>query len=122
MAPRFLRLTLAAAVLGVGAGSATAGAAAAPGVEAIPDAMPMADYLGLLGQISPAAQRGAQAYLLAFERRCGRPLRTAQLRQAMADGDGDPVLMAMIRASQLRDISALGALGQRIRCEQGSAR
>jgi hypothetical protein len=91
-------------------------------VEAITDDMPMSDYLALLGQISPAAQRGAQAYLLAFEQRCGRPLRTAQLRQAMADGDGDPVLMAMIRASQLRDTSALGPLSQRARCERGPAR
>jgi hypothetical protein len=116
MAARFIRLTLIAAAVGAGAGMAPAG------VESITDDMPMPDYLGLLGQISPAAQRGAQAYLLAFEQRCGRPLRTAQLRQAMADGDGDPVLMAMIRASHLRDTSALGPLGQRIRCEQGPAR
>ena len=122
MAPRVIHLTLVAAAVGAGPGMATAGAAQAPSVEAITDDMPMPDYLGLLGQISPAAQRGAQAYLLAFERRCGRPLRTAQLRQAMADGDGDPVLMAMIRASHLRDTSALGSLGQRIRCEQGPAR
>lgn len=117
MAPRFIRLALIAAAVGASASTATAGAAATPSVEAIADDMPMPDYLGLLGHISPAAQRGAQAYLLAFERRCGRPLRTAQLRQAMADGDGDPILMAMIRASHLRDTSALGPLGQRIRCE-----
>jgi hypothetical protein len=116
MAPRFIRLALIAAAVGAGAGMAKAGA------EAITDDMPMPDYLGLLAQISPAAQRGAQAYLLAFEQRCGRPLQTAQLRQAMAEGDGDPVLMAMIRASHLRDTSALGPLGQRIRCEQGPAR
>ena len=121
MEPRFIRLALVAAV-GAGAGLATAAAAQAPDVEAINDDMPMPDYLGLLGQISPAAQRGAQAYLLTFEQRCGRSLRTAQLRQAMADGDGDPVLMAMIRASHLRDTSALGPLGQRIRCERGPAR
>ncbi|MBN8507303.1 MAG: hypothetical protein J0L57_01680 [Burkholderiales bacterium] len=116
MARRFIRPALVVAMMSAGVGTATAG------VEAIPDDMPMPDYLGLLGQISPAAQRGAQAYLLAFEQRCGRPLRTAQLRQAMADGDGDPVLMAMIRASHLRDASALGPLGERIRCEQGPAR
>lgn len=116
MAPRFFRLPLVAAAVSAGAGMATAG------MEAIADDMLMSDYLGLLGQISPAAQRGAQAYLLAFEQRCGRPLRTAQLRRAMADGDGDPVLMAMIRASHLRDSSAVGPLGQRIRCEQGPAR
>ena len=122
MALRFIRLTLVAAAVSAGACMVTAGTAATPGTEAISDDMPMPDYLGLLGQISPAAQRGAQAYLLAFERRCGRPLRTAQLRQAIAVGDGDPVLMAMIRASHLRDTSALGPLGQRIRCEQGPAR
>ena len=116
MARRFIHLALVAATVGAGAGMAKAG------VEAIADDMPMLDYLDLLGQISPAAQRGAQAYLLALEQRCGRPLRTAQLRQAMADGDGDPVLMAMIRASHLRDTSALGPLGQRIRCEPRGAR
>ena len=116
MARRFIRLALIAAAAGACVGTATAG------LEAIADDMPMPDYLGLLGQISPAAQRGAQAYLLAFEQRCGRPLRTAQLRQAMADGDGDPVLMAMIRASHLRDTSALGPLGRRIRCAPRSAR
>ncbi|HRH87196.1 MAG TPA: hypothetical protein PLO41_10145 [Rubrivivax sp.] len=116
MAPRFICMTLVAAALSAGAGTGKAGG------SDIADDMPMADYLALLGQISPAAQRGAQAYLLAFEQRCGRPLRTAQLRQAMADGDGDPVLMAMIRASHLRDTTALGPLGHRIRCEQGLAR
>ena len=116
MPQRLLCLVLIAATVGAGTGKATAGAGA------ITDDMPMPDYLGLLGQISPAARRGAQAYLLAFEQRCGRPLRTAQLRQAMADGDGDPVLMAMIRASHLRDTAALGPLGRRIRCEQGPAR
>ena len=116
MAPRFIRFALVAAALGAGPAMATASSGA------ITDDMLMPDYLGLLAQISPAAQRGAQAYLLAFERRCGRPLRTAQLRHAMADGDGDPVLMAMIRASHLRDTSALVHLGQRISCDPRSAR
>ena len=84
--------------------------------------MPLADYLGLLAQISPAAHGGAQAYLQAFQQRCGRPVRTAELRRAMADGDGDPVLMGMIRASHLRDANALAQLGQRVACDRRSER
>jgi hypothetical protein len=41
----------------------------------ITDDMPLADYLALLAQISPAAHEGAQAYLQAFQQRCGRPVR-----------------------------------------------
>lgn len=78
--------------------------------------MPMADYLGLLEQIAPAAREGAQAYAQAFEQRCRRALTTAVLRRAMSDGGGDPVLMEMIRASQLRDAKALSALAQRVDC------
>lgn len=88
----------------------------------IPDDMPLTDYLALLAQISPAAHDGAQAYLQAFQQRCGRPMRTPELRRAMADGDGDPVLMGMIRASHLRDATALTQLGQRVGCERRSAR
>lgn len=78
--------------------------------------MPMADYLGLLEQIAPAARDGAQAYVQAFEQRCRRTLTTAALRRAMSEGSGDPVLMEMIRASQLRDGKALSRLAQRIDC------
>lgn len=88
-----------------------ASAASHPG-----DEMPMADYLGLLAQIAPAAREGAEAYLRAFQQRCGRPLKTAELRRAMSDGDGDPVLMGMIRASQLRDAKTVADLGQRLSC------
>jgi len=79
--------------------------------------MPMADYLALLAQIAPAAEEGAKAYLQAFLQRCGRPLVTADLRRATSDGDGDPVLMAMIRASQLRDATTLALLGAQVACE-----
>lgn len=78
--------------------------------------MPMADYLGLLEQIAPAAREGAQAYAQAFEQGCRRALTTAALRQAMSEGSGDPVLMEMIRASQLRDAKALSSLAQRVDC------
>ena len=96
----------------------------APSVPAasIADDMPLADYLALLARISPAAHDGAQAYLQAFQQRCGRPMRTPELRRAMADGDGDPVLMGMIRASHLRDANALAQLGQGVGCSRRSAR
>lgn len=100
----------------------SAGAAPANVPPTASDDMPMADYLGLLGQIAPAAEEGARAYLLAFQQRCGQPLSTADLRRAMADGDGDPVLMAMIRASHLRDTAALAQLGPRVTCEGRASR
>ncbi|CAM5779563.1 hypothetical protein [Rhizobacter fulvus] len=78
--------------------------------------MPMADYLGLLEQIAPAAREGAQAYAQAFQQRCGRALTTAELRRATSAGSGDPVLMGMIRASQVRDAKAITELGQRVAC------
>ena len=97
---------------------ASAGAAPANTPAAAADDVPMADYLGLLAQIAPAAEDGAKAYLLAFQRRCGRQMSTPDLRRAMSDGDGDPVLMAMIRASHLRDTDAMAQLGSRVACER----
>ena len=86
------------------------------------DDMPLADYLGLLRQIAPAAEAGAKDYLAAFEQRCGRALTTIELRQAMSAGDGDPVLMGLIRASHLRDSAARERLAGQIRCPAGRAR
>ena len=90
------------------------------------DDVPMDDYLDLLAQISPAAREGAQGYLQAFQRRCGRALTPQELRRAVSDGDGDPVLMGMIRANHpsqqaQRDVT-LQQLAQRIRCDQRSGR
>jgi hypothetical protein len=99
-----------------------AGAASAVPPPSVADDMPMADYLGLLAQIAPAAEDGAKVYMQAFQQRCGRQLSTADLRRAMSDGDGDPVLMAMIRASHLRDATALAQLGQRVACERRASR
>ena len=101
---------------------ASAGAAPANTPAAVADDMPMADYLGLLAQIAPAAEEGAKVYMQAFQQRCGRPLSSADLRQAMSAGDGDPVLMAMIRASHLRDTAALAQLGSRVACEPRASR
>lgn len=81
-----------------------------------PENVPLADYLGLLRQIAPAAETGARDYLAAFARRCGRPLTPAELRRAMADGDGDPVLMALIRVSHLGDTAGREQLVGQIRC------
>ena len=80
------------------------------------DAMPLADYLGLLRQIAPAAEAGTKDYLAAFERRCGRTLSTTELRRAMSQGDGDPVLMRLIRASYQRDSAAREQLTGQIAC------
>jgi hypothetical protein len=93
---------------------------ARPGDARSADDMPLDDYLALLAQISPAARDGAQAYLQSFQQHCGRSLTTAQLRRAVSEGEGDPVLMGMIRASQLQDGAAIPQLGQRIACKPRS--
>lgn len=93
-----------------------------PSEPAVTGDVPMADYLALLQQISPAAHQGAQAYLQAHERRCRRSLSSRELRQAMAEGDGDPLLMAMIRASHLHDGPGLTRLGEQVSCTRKAAR
>lgn len=115
-------LALAAGLLTNGSRAQTASSVTATQV----DDVPMDDYLGLLAQISPAAREGAQGYLQAFQRRCGRVLTTQELRRAVSDGDGEPVLMGMIRANHpsqqaQRDVT-LQQLAQRIRCDQRSGR
>lgn len=86
------------------------------------DHVPLADYLALLRQIAPAAEVGARDYLAAFVQRCGRPLTAAELRRAMADGDGDPALMALIRANYLSDTAGRERLAGQIRCPAKAAR
>jgi hypothetical protein len=121
---RVLRIPFAALIvmLGVVTGTVMAQPAAPSAAVPIAGDMPLDDYLGLLTQIAPASHDGALAYLQAFQQRCGRPLKTAELRRAMSDGDGDPVLMAMIRASHLRDVNTLTQLGQRVACDRRRAR
>ena len=80
------------------------------------DDMPLADYLGLLRQIAPAAEAGTKDYLAAFEQHCGRALTTTELRRAMSQGDGDPVLMGLIRANYQRDSAAREQLVGQIVC------
>ena len=86
------------------------------------DHVPLPDYLALLRQIAPAAEAGARDYLAAFARHCGRPLTAAELRRAMADGDGDPALMALIRANHLGDTAGREQLAGQIRCPGKVAR
>lgn len=121
MAKPFAHLAVVLAALGLAPWTGAAHSVSAVSPEPGADDMPMADYLGLLAQIAPAAQDGARAYLNGFQQRCGRPLRSAELRRAMSEGDGDPILMRMIRASQLGDATALGQLAQRIECERRAA-
>lgn len=92
--------------------------AVAQGLSVLPASadMPMDDYLALLAQIAPAARDGAETYLLAARRRCRTNLTSAQLRRAMSDGNGEPILMGMIRASQLRDAKAIVELEARLDC------
>ena len=77
---------------------------------------PIDTYLALLAQVAPPARDGAEAYMAAFRSRCGRALRTIELRRAFAQGNGDPVLMNMVRASHERDTAALQRLGASIAC------
>jgi hypothetical protein len=104
------------------ASASLAGVALASPEPIVTGEVPMADYLALLGQIAPAAHRGAQSYLQAHERRCRRSLGSHELRRAMAEGDGDPVLIAMIRASHLHDTQALARLGEQVRCTRSERR
>lgn len=80
--------------------------------------IPMQDYLGLLAQMAPAAHGGARAFLDAHRRHCGRDLTSAELRVALAAGQGDPVLVAMIRASHLDDQGSLTTLATQVRCRR----
>lgn len=84
--------------------------------------VPLADYLGLLQQIAPAAEEGTKAYLAAFHQRCGRVLSTAELRRSMTQGEGDPVLMGLIRASHLKDATTRDQWIQQLRCPGKEAR
>lgn len=114
--------TLVALVLLAASGASPASAQTSP-AQPSPSAagdMPMDDYLALLARLAPAAHEGARAYRQAWQQRCGRLLTTAELRVAMAVGDGDPVLMGMIRANHVRDSASLASLATRIDCTRGA--
>ncbi|SDZ37329.1 hypothetical protein [Delftia lacustris] len=86
------------------------------------DDIPLVDYLGLLQKIAPAAEEGARTYLAANQLRCARTLTTAELRRAMSQGDGDPLLMGLVRAAHLKDTAARDRLVAQIPCTPGAAR
>lgn len=115
-------LALFAALATLAGSAALAQTSPARGALQNTDDMPLADYLGLLGQIAPAAEEGAKAYLSAFQQRCGRTLSTAELRQSMTQGEGDPALMGLIRASHLRNAAARDQWIQQLRCPEKEAR
>ncbi|MGB7990227.1 MAG: hypothetical protein WCF44_12570 [Candidatus Methylophosphatis roskildensis] len=83
------------------------------------DDVPLDEYLRALHGIMPAARDGAEAYMRAFETRCGRAMRTVELRAAVSEGSGDPILMAMIRASHYKDAEILRSLATAVTCAGG---
>ncbi|MDT0136495.1 hypothetical protein [Acidovorax sp. PRC11] len=94
---------------------------ATPSLDSSGD-MPLADYLGLLKQIAPAAESGARTYLGALQLRCGRILTTAELRQAVSEGEGNPALMGLIRAAHQKDTAARDRLVAQLPCPRGGTR
>jgi hypothetical protein len=78
--------------------------------------LPVESYLSLLSQVTPAARDGAEAYMAAFRKRCGRVLQTVELRRAFAEGSGDQTLMAMVRAAHQKDFAAVQRLGATLPC------
>ncbi|WP_406625165.1 hypothetical protein [Acidovorax sp. SDU_ACID1] len=95
---------------------------ALPATTAPADDMPLADYLGLLLQIAPAAEDGARTYVAAVQLRCRHAMSTAELRRAMAEGEGNPTLMGLIRAAHLKDTATRDRLVAQLPCPPGSAR
>ena|SRR3989338_8423101 len=114
--------TLVAAMFTLAGSPALAQTSPARGVLQSTDDVPLADYLGLLQQIAPAAEEGTKTYLAAFHQRCGRTLSTVELRRAMTQGEGDPVLMGLIRASHLKDDAARDQWVKQLRCPGKEAR
>lgn len=102
--------------------SGSSGVLAGTHEDSVVDDIPLADYLALLGKIAPAAETGARSYMAAFQLRCGRALTSDELRRAISQDSGDPVLMGFIRAAQVQDITARQRLAERIRCPVGGGR
>lgn len=121
---------LAALLLGHGLAASIAHAQTSPAFGSLSAApsqdtsgdMPLADYLGLLKQIAPAAESGARTYLGALQLRCGRTLTAAELRQAVSEGEGNPALMGLIRAAHQKDTAARDRLVAQLPCPRGGTR
>jgi hypothetical protein len=82
--------------------------------------VPLADYMQALAQVNPAAATGAASFMQAFRAKCGRDLMTMELRAAVAQGRGDPVLMQMIRAAYDHDEGATRRLAALVDCTRAS--
>lgn len=92
--------------------------AASGAAEPHADGVAIQEYLALLGAIEPAARAGAEAYMAAYQQKCGRPLSTVQLRRAVSEGDGDPILMRMVRAKYYQDEAELSRLAAQVPCDR----
>lgn len=82
------------------------------------DNVPLDEYLRMLEVISPSARAGAESYIAAFARRCGRSMKTIELRRAVVHGEGDPLLMQMIQATHFRNAAEVQRLGATISCSR----
>ncbi len=114
--PALSSITFALALAGC-ATSFVAGAQAAPAVNG-EGVLSIDEYLLALERIAPAARAGAEAYRDAYRRQCRHALAVRELRRLVAEGSGDPVLMAMISAAHRHDQSELVRLGASIPCKQ----
>jgi len=76
----------------------------------------LSDYLKFLGQIAPAAEEGARTYLAAVRLRCRRMPAVDELRRAVSEGGGNPVLMGLIGAAHQQDVTARTRLIGQIQC------
>jgi hypothetical protein len=100
---------------------------ASPAPRAVPPAdapveMPLKDYLALLRQLAPAAESAAVQYMAAWRQRCGREMGTTELRRALSEGDGDPVLIALIRATHTQQHEERARLLRHVRCDRKQIR
>lgn len=86
-----------------GAGYTTTDTTTVPSAMPLEDDVPLDEYMRALRQIGPAAAEGASRFMRAYQGKCGRSLRTVELRAAVAQDGGDPVLMQMIRAAYDQD-------------------
>jgi hypothetical protein len=113
---RCLGFTLQAAIAAAAAPAALAQTSPAHGPITAEADMPMADFLALLQQIAPAAAQGTRIYLGAYQLMCGRTLSTLELRHAIAQEGGDPILMGLIEAAQRQDNAARDRFVRTIQC------
>lgn len=91
------------------------GLACAQGLD-YQDNVPLEEYLSALEQILPAARNGAEAYMSGYASNCGRAITTVELRRAVSERMGDPVLMGLIRAAYYKDAAQMQQLKSVVKC------